>query len=471
MSLVFGGVMLSQFTAQYWTITSQTSSEALYKAKAALEIERAAGKKDFSLASSTARAQDQDASCITGGLCYTVAANVSDLSACSKYVEADVAWQVPNYPQSETSLFTNLTDPTETIDLGGDCPLAAPAGSWDTSASAASGDVGSSATALDALGGSAYVALASAPYLAEVTSAGSVVTGDFGESVGLNAVDVARDLTTGRTYAYVARNDASAQFGIVDVTDPTRMATTTYPLALSGVTSASGQGWRVAYYDHAAYVTTRYISGQPDFHVVDVHNPAAPAELGSFKVSASIYALLVRSRIVQGVERRYAYLATTNDGKEVMILDVTDPAHISLVSQIGLPSAGCGLVNKPEGTVLDLAGETLWVGREHSPSCPSLPDLLGFDVTDPTNPRLIAADQIQIGATVVGLKISGALAFVETASQVTAPSTNLLDVDESRVWVARALRSMEVWSLDPATIHKLSSAALSHTVQAFASTL
>ena len=282
MSLVLGGVVLANFGAQYWVVTAQTSNEALYKAKTRLEELRGLAKQDFHKTSSVPLTRDNDAGCLSGSLCYFIESVVVDLSTCSKYAQAKVSWQVQSYPTTTTSLFTELSNPAESILLGGDCILNAPAGEWsDTPDLFFSHDFsGGNPTGLDTLDQLAYLSTDQSPYLKIAIQAGFVAfTNGFSGSDPLNAIDAARDAATGRTYTYVAVASTTGQLQVIDVTDrdnPTQEGV----VSLQGVTSVDGKGWRVTHYDRKAYITTLY-TGQLDLHIIDVGNPSLPVEIGN----------------------------------------------------------------------------------------------------------------------------------------------------------------------------------------------
>lgn len=453
LTLVLTGVIIAQFSATYWQLAAQTSNEALYIAKTHLEIERGAARGEFTMASSTPTTKNPDAPCLAGGLCYYVTDTVTELSACAKYIHSLVAWSVQNYPTTTTSLFTTITSPNEAILLGGDCPLVSPAGTWTKTPTALRSLVlNGNATGIDTLDGNGYVSLDAAPYFASVHAAGSIYQIPIGETVALNGVDVARDQATGRIYAYVARNSATKQLGIIDLTDISHPATTTLPFALGmngDVTSPNAFGWRVSLYDRKAYVVTKQ-TGQPDFHVVDVANPVLPIEKGDYTLNTTVNDLVIRDRKIAGTTHRFAYLATTNPTKEVIILDVTNPTSITLVSYLDIPETGCGLADPPDATTLSLVGTTLHIGREYSGvSCPSLETLYIVDVTTPGTPTLTR--KIRTDATIVGLRVAGGFAYIQSTSQVAAPSTSLLDIDSTYLYVGRPIASgtqkVSVWNV------------------------
>src|SRR5262249_160050 len=66
---------------------------------------------------------------------------------------------------------------------------------------------------------------------------------------------------------------------------------------------------------------------------------------------------------------------------------------------------------------------------------------------------VVFSKSLNTHATVIGLRVSGGLAFVDEASQSNAPNgiTRVLDVDENYVFAGKAISSgtqtVQVWSL------------------------
>lgn len=409
MSVVLGGVAIADFSAQYWMVNAQTSNEALYKAKTTLEDLRATAKANFYYATSSPASRVLDSSCSSGGLCYYVETLVTDLSPCSKYAQAVVSWRVERYPTTTTSLATNLTYPAEGLNDGGDCPLNQPSGSWSSPASAYTADFGGTPTGLDVLDGNAYVAVGSAPYLEIVGTSGDVLNAGCTNCSGVyNALDVAHDSTTGRTYVYAARNATTSQLEVIDVTDassPSMLAQATF--ASVDPYGSYPQGWRVYYYGRKVYIVARETAG-PELHVFDVGNPDAPVEVGSMELGTSVYGLVVRDQYVGTTLHRFAYLATTRNPYELMVLDVTDPANISEVTGARVDFPG-----SQTAKALYLNGTTLYVGRD---SVPGGDELYALDARNPTAasgglPILQSAD---VGSGITAIRVSGAYIFLAT---------------------------------------------------------
>jgi hypothetical protein len=429
MSLVFAGVMLADFSSTYWVIASQTSSEGLYKSKTRIEELRAASKKDFYSVVSSSPTKDVDATCAQGGLCYFVESIVTDISTCSKYIEAVSSWRVEGYPTTTTSLPTHLTNPAEAIAQGGDCLLNPPKGAWTGVTASSTATIAGTPSGVDVLGGYAYVGSDAAPYLSAWRGSGLSYTNSFKVSDPVNGLDVARDEATGRTYAFLALASTTAQMAVVDVTDPLAPVELTR-MDLSNV-AASGsfpQGWRVLYYNQRLYVTTRETTG-PEFHVFDVGNPGVPNELGSFEINTSVYDMVVRDEKVAGAIKRFAYLATTKGSAgKVIVLDVTNPASISELT-------GAATALPANAKSISLSGHTLFVGTDSS----SDKELLAYDASDVMGasagfPRIAAAE---IGSAVIGLKALGGFVFALTSTQSAPLISTLLDIDGNTAYLAK----------------------------------
>ncbi len=429
MAIVLSGVITADFGAQYWTITSQTSNEALYKGKIQLEKLRSASAGDFYSAQSTSLTKDTDASCAGGGLCYYIQNSVSDISSCSKYLESTISWQVPRYPTSTTLLPSYLSNATEAVSLGGDCGLNYPSGTWSDPSSEGTWTLKGAATGVDVLNGVAYVSESTSPYL-EVAQADTPDTAyTFASAVNpapFNDIDVARDLATARVYAYIAAS--STQLRVIDVSDPknpVEVASST----LAGVTQSSSeaQGWRLAYYDRKIYLATRYNGALPEFHIFDVGYSTSPFEVGSgTKLGTSVYDIIVRDQYAAGTKHRFAYLATTLDAGELMVLDVTDPKNI------GTPIK-CALTGNYQGTALAMLGNILFLGRD-TPS--GADDLYAFNATDPTSASFctpLGETQVENGffdysRHVIGLRATGPYLFVETTNSTSSHNHGQLQV-------------------------------------------
>ncbi len=421
MIMVIVGAVSANFAAQYWSVTSQTSNEALYKAKTKLEDLRSLIKQDFYQATSSplVRSVDPtdpaDTACISGGLCYFVQSTITDLSSCSKYVQARVSWQVSGYPTTTTSLFTNLTNSPEAIAVGGDCILNQPEGNWQNLTPQTVGALnfgpGKNFTGIDVFHKEIYATASTSPYFLVFNAPTAVgqnptlVGSTNGAGVKLNAVDVAEDLSTGRTYAFVTQNSTTSQLGIIDVTDPQNPTLVT-ERRLQGSNPPSGlspEGWRVFAYGGRLYVITRETTGY-EFHIFNINTPVQPTEIGSgMELNRTVNDFIVRDQKVGGTIHRLVFLASNADLKELGVLDVTNDVIIEVVS-VDLPGT-------QDGESISLLGNQLYFGRTSNSAGP---ELYVFDVTKPTTSPFPIIGQGEVGADVTSLRVSGSLAFVGT---------------------------------------------------------
>ncbi|MBI3572378.1 type II secretion system protein [Candidatus Kaiserbacteria bacterium] len=375
-SIVLAGAIIAHFSAQYWTIVSQTSGEAFSLAHQQIEDVRAEARHDFVSAVSTT-----STSCL-GALCYSVSTSVSDISPCAKNVTSSVSWQVAHYPSASISLPTIFTSTSSAIALGGDCSLSYP-GDWTTPSTPVATTTVNTPTGIDALNGTIYSSESSSPYLEAITPSGVHYAYTAPDNTKLlepaYAIDVARDLTTGKVYAYLATGPTN--ISIVDVTNPSAMAfvaSTTF----SSTSGTNTSGRSIAYFKGNVYVTTdarnNRIGRDPVLYVFDVTNPASPQEVGSISganLNTSIYGLAIQKKFVGGAPTTLAFLATTLGTGQLQVFDVTSP------QSIGTPLARCSVSGGLPSTSLSLLGNDVFIGLQ-TQTTDSSPAIAVFDVNN-----------------------------------------------------------------------------------------
>lgn len=423
LSLVMGGAILAGWGSAYWAVAAETGSEALYHAKGALEDVTYAAQKNFQSATSSPMKEVVDTVCSAGGLCYYLEMYVTNASSCAKGAEARVTWTVDGYPTQSTSLATSLTNLFEAIAEGGDCALREPKGEWDGIDTAGTFSAFGEPTAFDVLDDNVYIGTAQSPYLEIVEDGGpTTFNNGFALKDKVNAIDVMRDIATDNTYAFIASASSTNQLVVLNVTDPWNPVLVAQR-ALSGVNHVDGAGWRVVYYGGGVYITTRYISGQPELHIFDTSNPADPFEAGSGVVSTSVYGLFIRDEQHLGDTKRMAYLATTHDAREVMVLNVSDPSAIAEVL-----GARTDLPGGQDALAIAMLGTTLYVGRESVTAGGE--DLYSFDASAPfgATAGLSVQSSVDIGTGrhVAGFRASGKFLYTLTAN--TTNSAGRLEV-------------------------------------------
>ena len=415
------GAVETNISSQYWLVTARIETEAVYKAKAYIEATRAFSEDDFQSASSTAIGKSYvvgdsaDFLCTLGSLCYFVQNNVTDISSCSKYVDIDVSWRMSiRYPTTSVVIPTYLTNYSEIIRKGGDCSITLPLGDWLHTAPTV---VGSQivppvfSSAVDVFQSKIYVISSTSPQLRiySVPSAVGLNPILIGTSSvynkRLNGLDVAKDMYTGRVYAYLAQHSSTSQLAIVDVTDPVHPV----PIlerTLSGVVGSASfpQGWRVFVYGNRLYVTTRETAG-PELHVFDITVPSVAYEIITAAVSLNrtVNDMVVREQVIGGVKRQDLFLAASSDLKELSIYDVT--------SNVSSEVASFNLPGSEDASSIFLNGNSLYLGRKSG----SGPELFVFDIPSLISGFPTPRATSEVGADVHTLLGAGLVLYLGTS--------------------------------------------------------
>jgi hypothetical protein len=219
----------------------------------------------------------------------------------------------------------------------------------------------SSATSLDVLDGYAYVSFRpqepgvrtlSVINLNEPHIEPQYITTEY----PINRIDAVRD------YAFVAQHSTTTQIAIFDINtgaDLVLLATSTLP----GVAGGRPEAVSIFYYDSRLYVGTKRTAGR-EFHVFDVSVPENPRWLGSREMNHNINDIEVKDGL--------AFLATSGNVRDMIVLDVKDPANISLVEEIDLPG-------NEDGRSVHVAGNRVFLGR-HKSNSPAHHELHMFEV-------------------------------------------------------------------------------------------
>jgi len=361
-------VIVVAFSNQSVSVDTQTSSEALARAEAQLEQSRVAGLQEFSSVVSKAGVTEQ-----SGPIAYTKKLDVADLTPYSKQATSTVSWTSAGRLLS-VILSTILTDPIGAS--GGSKCSPTLTGDWTAPQIYGYADFPSSAgaTGVSVEGTKAFVTSdPSSPgtddfYAIDVGSAGPGQTslpilGHFSTGLGLT------DVKAVGKYAYVTSDSATFQLLVIDISDPANLAVNKI-VAKKDVTAAgdTAVGNTLFYANKKIYLGLTISTGK-EFHIIDVSNPAAPVEIGpGYEVGAAVNSIVVKNNI--------AYLATAANN-EIIALNVTDPANITLV----------GTYNSATLTGQSLAldnATSLYFGRIGGAGNPKL---LAFDTGSLSTPK------------------------------------------------------------------------------------
>src|SRR3989338_5009390 len=295
---------------------------------------------------------------------------VSDISECLKEVSSRLDWDnSPVRPQA-TGITTLVTNVDTVRKLMGNCNTTPPSGGWDNPTSYGAIDFapsGGKALDIDVVRrGSERIAFVSSYYSAtskpdlmiiDVSVPGTpVLLSDVDLGVTLNAIVVAGD------YLYGAADRNSGQLVVVNVSDLfAPVLETSFPLP--GVDSAGShpEGRAIAFYDDTVFVGTWETAG-PEFHAINVSAPAVPVSLDAVELTHSINSMVVANA--------HAYLATTADTAELMVLDVSNPSVLPDPILAGTvfdvrATDGTG-ASARDGSAIYVLGNKAYLGREGS---------------------------------------------------------------------------------------------------------
>lgn len=201
-------------------------------------------------------------------------------------------------------------------------------------------------------------------YLGSVDNAPSV------GSAGLAALAVRGD------YAFVANGYAAhfgvcstssscAQLQVIDMANPSAPRVVDN-LRAPGVAGSGGQGVGSAITYHSGYLYLGLVkpSSGAEFHIYDVGGGGAslinPVWVGSFTVGRTINHIAVRGD--------YAYLATDDNARELIVLNISDKAHPKLAGAFDAPgSTGFGY-----GYAIRVDANIAYLGRSYVSTAPEL---------------------------------------------------------------------------------------------------
>ncbi len=407
-------------SAQYWRLSAVTAHEALGKATEAIGELRIKAVREFDMVSSTSwvasnvSEDPSDEWCAAGSWCYLMQTQVTEVSPCVKTAAVSTSWKIAaRYPTSTVTEVVLLTKLSELIARGSDCLLAVPNGAWLSNPPSLVTQATHTAqftTSMDVLGNHVYVVASSAPqlriYRSPSDNFGTLVQVGTSSSVGnrLNAVDVVRDMATGRQYAFVVQHTATEQLVVIDVTDEQNPLVVT-TRTLSGVSAGSfPQGWRLVMYGDRLYVLTRETAG-PELHIFSLADPRNPIELvsGLYNLGRTVNDVAVREQMIDGVVHRLLFLAASAALKEFAIFDVTHDVPVE-VSVLNLPGS-------EDLMSMSLVGNLVYLGRKNSAAGP---ELMVFDMTQLRAGVTTPLAAGEVGADVISLRATGPLLFIGT---------------------------------------------------------
>jgi len=213
------------------------------------------------------------------------------------------------------------------------------------------------------------------------------------------AADVSKVAVLG-DYAYLATSKTTGQLVVVCVTVKSQPVIVGSYLLGRTARSVAGSGTTL-------YVGTVKASGAQEFVALGVANPASPVLLGGYPVAADVNDIALNGT--------RAYLATSHDAKELVVLNITNP---SAIVQDGLFNAAGNA--DARGVTHIVSGKLFLVGDDGG----SQPDFHVFNVAQPPNVQLLSS--LNLASNNTEVVVHGNKAFVSTA--VSAEGLTIVDV-------------------------------------------
>ena len=203
----------------------------------------------------------------------------------------------------------------------------------------------------------------------------------------LNVEEGWKSVTVAGDYAYGIEEN-SPDFFVVDVSNfaaPIKKA----KLVLSG-----GSGRYVMVRGNYVYATTANNESGPEFFVIDVTNPLIPSVVATKEFGVDINEV--------SVLRSAAYLATSSDTKELIVVDVTTPNNPTEIGSYNAPGT-------TDARAVHAKSKTrVYLGRDVSAE----KELLILDATAPSSIALRGSTDIT--SSVYSLITAGTLSFLGT---------------------------------------------------------
>lgn len=153
----------------------------------------------------------------------------------------------------------------------------------------------------------------------------------------------------------------------------------------------------------AASGTIGYIgrasSGDPEFVIIDASSSTNPTILGSLQLNGDVYGI--------AITHNYAYLATTANNQELVVVNISNPASPGIATSFNLAGNG-------DGRRVAIKGTRLYLTRFDQGNNPQFHV---FDITNPASPTSLGSADFGANLYEVALSQVGTdFAFIATAN-------------------------------------------------------
>lgn len=286
-----------------------------------------------------------------------------------------------------TSLYVGRDDVTTDVDFM-ELSLATPASSLATLHSV---NTSSAVWKVDLNENATYAFLGTSDDAAELTV---VQLSSFTETQTADASGSADGRTVMQFGSYVITGSDfdSAEINVFETTD----LAWTVPQRIGSANLTGTADAAVTRVDsHYAYVGLTVNASGAEFFIYDIATPSSPTLLGSFETGSSIFDIAVSGN--------YAYLATTDDARELDIINITNKASPSRAGAYNM----AGTANS---TSVELTGIYAALGRQAS----TANEFWIINVTNPASPTLTGS--MNYASNINDIAIHGGLVYGATAN-------------------------------------------------------
>jgi len=213
----------------------------------------------------------------------------------------------------------------------------------------------------------------------------------------LEVGDHVQDLDISGNYAYLATSDSSKELVVVDIsvpTSPSEVASYDIPDV--------GQAFDVSIEENFAYVVTPQSTTGLEFHIFNISNPLSPALIGGLEINSHVYGVKAKDQ--------WVYLATGHVNKELIVVDVSNPASPLELGSYDIPLAGAN------GQSVDvIRAGVAYLGTRANAG--GIPEFHLLAVADPTQITLIGSYDVSGRVNGVGAGTGFALLATEKAGE------------------------------------------------------
>jgi hypothetical protein len=323
---------------------------------------------------------------------------VKNVSPCKKEIVAKTHVTYKSRTRS-AELVADVTDPNYTLLIGGDCDGTAL--SMTSSQKFLLQLPNTTSTKIDTLNGKIYAAQNTATSATlTVTDKNNMIHHVLDSNSFINSIDAIYN------FLFVGFATSSLQVHVFDTTNNASILLAS-KFSLPGVSGSFPGALSLTYYNNRLYVGTHRTAGN-EFHIFDVSDRTNPIWLGSRELNHNVNQIIVRGP--------YAYLATSGNTKDLIILRVSDPRSIQ-------QTATYDINGNEDAQSLYVLGNYIYIGRNKSRDR-SHPEFSILDISQPDTPLLQGS--LFMSESISTIHVSGSLAVLFTKD--SQPRIHIIDL-------------------------------------------